>query len=65
MPDKTKRLTRSKKDKKIFGVCGGFAQYLGIDSTIVRVILILVVVFTGIFPGVLAYLLAALVMPQE
>lgn len=65
MSDKTKRLTRSKKDKKIFGVCGGFAQYLGIDSTIVRVILILVVVFTGIFPGVLAYLLAALVMPQE
>lgn len=65
MADKTKRLTRSKKDKKLFGVCGGFAQYLGIDSTLIRVILILVVVFTGFLPGVIAYLLAALIMPEE
>lgn len=65
MADKTKKLTRSKKDKKLFGVCGGFAQYLGIDSTLIRVILILVVVFTGVLPGVIAYLLAALIMPEE
>ena len=57
-----KRLTRSKTDRKILGVCGGIAEYLGIDSTIVRLIWVVLVVFFG--TGILAYIIAALVIPD-
>ena len=56
-----KKLYRSQTDKKLAGVCGGIAEYFGIDSTIVRLIWVLAVVFAGV--GVLAYLIAALVIP--
>ena len=58
-----KKLYRSRTDKKLCGVCGGLAKYLGLDSTIVRLILVLCVLFAGV--GVLAYLIAALVIPNE
>ena len=58
-----KKLARSKKDKKLLGVCGGFAEYFEIDSTIVRLIWVLLVVCAG--TGLLAYLIAALVMPES
>ena len=58
-----KKLYRSRTDKKIFGVCGGLAKYFEIDSTIVRLALVLLIVFAG--AGLLAYIIAALVMPNE
>ena len=58
-----KKLYRSTTDKKLAGVCGGLAEYFGIDSTIVRLILVLAVLFAGV--GVLAYIIAALVMPTK
>ncbi len=58
-----KKLYRSKLDKKIFGVCGGIAQYFEMDSTIVRLIAVLAILFCG--GGLLAYIIAALVMPNE
>ena len=58
-----KKLYRSKTDEKICGVCGGIAEYLNIDSTIVRLIWVLAVFFAG--GGVLAYIIAALVMPDK
>ena len=58
-----KKLYRSTTDKKLAGVCGGLAEYFGIDSTIVRLILVLAVLFAGV--GVLAYIIAALVMPEK
>ena len=58
-----KKLYRSRTDKKIFGVCGGLAKYFEIDSTVVRLALILLIVFAG--AGLLAYIIAALVMPNE
>ena len=58
-----KKLYRSRADKKICGVCGGLAKYLELDVTIVRLICALLVVFTGV--GLLAYLIAALVIPSE
>ncbi len=58
-----RKLYRSKTDKKILGVCGGIAEYFGIDSTVVRLILVLAVIFAGV--GLLAYLIAALVMPVK
>jgi phage shock protein C len=58
-----KKLYKSQHDKKICGVCGGVAEYFGIDSTIVRLALILFCCLGG--SGVLAYIIAALVMPNE
>lgn len=58
-----KKLYRSTTDKKVCGVCGGLAEYLGVDVTIVRLITVLAVLFAGC--GLLAYLVAALVMPVK
>jgi phage shock protein C len=57
------KLTRSRTDKKIAGVCGGFASYFNMDSTLIRIIWLMMVIFVGC--GVLAYLIAWMVMPQE
>ena len=54
-----KRLHRSKTDRWIAGVCGGIAEYLGISSTLIRIL----VVLSGI--GIIAYLIVALIMPEE
>jgi len=60
----TRRLMRSATDRKIAGVCGGLADYLDVDATVVRVVwAILAVVPGGIVFGVLAYLVAWFVMP--
>ena len=58
-----KKLYRSITDKKLAGVCGGLAEYLGMDVSIIRLIWILAVVFAGV--GILAYIIAALVIPQQ
>ncbi|WP_066527536.1 PspC domain-containing protein [Corynebacterium bouchesdurhonense] len=59
-----RKLTRSMTDKMIAGVCGGIAQYLGVDATLVRLVFG-VLVLAGILPGVLAYIVAWIVMPAE
>lgn len=60
-PRSERRLMRSSRDKKIAGVCGGFAEYFGLDSTIIRLVWLIAVVIGG--TGILAYLLAWIVMP--
>ena len=57
-----KKLYKSISDKKIFGVCGGIAEYFDVDSTIVRLIWTVLVFCFG--TGALAYIIAALVMPN-
>lgn len=57
-----KKLVKSSNDKKICGVCGGIAEYFNIDSTIVRLLWVLITCFFG--TGIIAYFLAALVMPD-
>jgi phage shock protein C len=60
-----KRLTRSRTDRKIAGVCGGFAEYLDVDATFVRAVwLALSIVPGAIIGGVVAYLLVWMVMPE-
>ncbi len=56
-----KKLYKSQTDKKICGVCGGIAEYFNIDSTLVRLILVLIGL-SG--TGVLAYIIAAIIMPD-
>ena len=58
-----KKLYRAEDDRKIAGVCGGIAQYFEIDSTIIRLAFLFMVLAWG--TGVLAYLVAALVIPNE
>ena len=58
-----KKLYRSNTNKKIAGVCGGLAEYLNIDPTIVRLIWALVVLCAG--AGLLAYIVCALIIPEK
>ena len=58
-----KKLVRS-ADKKIAGVCGGLAEYFGMDASIVRIIWLLATIFTA-FAGVLIYIILMLVMPVQ
>jgi phage shock protein PspC (stress-responsive transcriptional regulator) len=59
-------LTRSRVDRKIGGVCGGLAEYLGIDSTVVRVAWAVLSIVPGtIVLGVLAYAVAWFIIPER
>jgi phage shock protein C len=59
----SKPLMLDKSHKKIAGVCAGFARYLDVDVTLVRVIWLAVAIMTGV--GFLAYLAAWLIMPSD
>ena len=58
-----KRLMRPRADRKIAGVCAGFAEYFDIDVTVVRLVWLITSLMTGI--GLLAYPIAWIVMPEE
>lgn len=47
------------------GVCGGLGEYFGIDPVVLRLIWVLVVIFTGVVPGVLAYIIALFIIPRD
>lgn len=64
-PHHIKRLYISDSDKKIAGVCGGIAEFLNVDSAVLRVAVILVAVLTAVIPMVLFYILASIVMPHR
>ena len=57
------RLCRSRKDKMIAGVCGGIAEWMGWDPTVVRLSYILLSIVSAAFPGILVYLIFWLVTP--
>lgn len=56
-------LTRSRRNRMIAGVCGGLAQSLGWDPTLVRLLYVVVSVISAAFPGILVYLVLWVVMP--
>ena len=58
-----RKLYKSRSDRKICGVCGGIAEYLGIDSFIVRLATVLLVAFAGM--SIWIYVIAALLMSSE
>lgn len=60
-----KKLYRSSADKMLTGVCGGIGEYFVMDATVIRLVWALVVVFTGFVPGILVYIVAAVVMPMK
>jgi len=59
-----KRLYRSTTDRKIAGVCGGIAEYLNIDPTVVRIIAVILLLPGGV-PGLLPYLVMWVVIPEN
>ena len=58
-------LTRSRRNRLIAGVCGGFADWLGWNPTLCRVLFVLVSVLSAAFPGILVYIVLWVLMPQE
>ena len=58
-----RRLTRSRTDRMIAGVCGGFAAYSGVDANIIRLLMVLLAVFGG--AGLVLYLVAWVIVPVE
>jgi len=60
-----KRLYRSNKDRRILGVCGGLAEYFEVDPTLVRLAIAVITVLTGFVPGIVLYILAGAIMPEE
>lgn len=59
----TKRLVRSQRNKMLAGVCGGLAEYLSLDPTVVRLIFVFLFILGG--HGLLLYLILAILMPSE
>ena len=60
-----KKLYRSRIDRMVGGVCGGLGKYFGVDATLIRLIAVLLMVLTGIIPGVIAYLIMMVIVPLE
>ncbi len=63
MNSEVKRLYRSRNERMIGGVCGGLGEFLNIDVTLVRLLFVFGAIFGG--PGLLAYLVMLLVVPEE
>lgn len=63
MDNGPKKLYRSRYDKKIAGVCGGIAQYINLDATLVRLLWVFLCFMGG--SGIIAYIVAMLIMPEE
>jgi phage shock protein C len=59
----TRILYRSRDDRMLAGVCGGLGDYFGVDPTLVRLLFVLLALFTGV--GVLAYIVLWIVVPEE
>jgi phage shock protein C len=59
----TRRLYRSRSNRKLAGVCGGLAQYFNTDATLVRVLFVVLALLGG--PGLVIYLVLWIVVPEE
>lgn len=60
-----KKFYRSRTDRRIAGICGGLGAYFNFDSNIIRLILIIVALVTGVFPAVVIYLIAMGIVPEQ
>ena len=60
-----KRLYKSNDNKVFFGVIGGIGEYFDIEPVILRIIWVVIVIFTAFVPGVIAYIIAIFVVPHK
>lgn len=59
------RLYRSVSDKKIAGVCGGIAEIMDVDPTIIRLVLVVLTLATAVIPFVVGYIIAWWIIPEK
>ena len=64
MADKVRKLFRSRHDKMIAGICGGFAEMMSIDSTLIRLGVVFVGIVTAVLPLVIVYIIAWIIIPE-
>ena len=64
MPNPSNPLRRSNKSRIIAGVCGGLAEWLGWDPTVLRIVYVVVSLVSAAFPGILAYIILWILMPE-
>src|ERR1700758_1619807 len=64
-PHGAAKLMRSRSDRKIAGVCAGLSAHLGLDTSLVRILWVFLTFASGCFPGVIAYILAWIIIPEE
>lgn len=62
--DQVRKLRRSKDDRMVAGVCGGFAKMMGVDAALLRILLVAATLF-GFGTGAILYLAAWILMPEE
>lgn len=60
-----KRLYRSRNMRMVSGVCGGLAEYFNADVSVVRLIVAICILITGVLPGLVLYLVASIVIPED
>ena len=60
-----RKLVRPRANRTIAGVCAGMGNYLDTDVTLIRLVWVFIVIMSGIFPGVLVYVLAWIIIPEE
>ncbi|NMM48075.1 PspC domain-containing protein [Marinigracilibium pacificum] len=60
-----KELRRSSRDKMVAGVIGGLAEYFNMDSSLLRIIYVLVSLFSAAFPGLIVYIILWVIMPER
>jgi phage shock protein PspC (stress-responsive transcriptional regulator) len=65
IPPTSKKLMRSRDERKIAGVCAGLAQHFDLDVTLVRIVCVFLTLATGVCPGIVTYLLAWIIVPAE
>ena len=61
----SRKIYRSRTDRKLSGVCAGLAEYINADVTIIRLIWAIITFFTGIFVGFVIYIICAIIIPEE
>jgi len=60
-----KKLYRSDTHRMLAGICGGFGEYTNTDPSVIRILWLLLTVFTGFLPGIIAYILAIFIVPAK
>lgn len=60
-----KKLYRSEENKIVSGILGGIAEYIEIDPVVIRVLFVLITLFTGFFPGAIFYGVCLFIIPKK
>ncbi|MBQ6807586.1 MAG: PspC domain-containing protein [Firmicutes bacterium] len=61
----SKKLYRSTQNRMLGGVCAGIAEFFGIDPTLIRLIYVVLSLFTVAFPGIILYIVCLLIIPND